>query len=384
MSAEPRGESPAVRPLPVLRAIVDAIDHEILLLLARRNSLVADIAVHKREHHLPIRDVQREREIIADRRARGQALGLNPELLESLWRLILWASRDRQAALRAEVPPEVEPCTVAIIGGKGAMGRCMAELFGDLGHAVLIADRDTPLTPVAAAAAADAVVISVPIDVTVDVIREVGPHVRPDALLMDVTSLKAAPMQAMLEHSRGSVVGTHPLFGPSVHSLQGQRVVLTPGRGETWLAWVRRMLAARGLVLVETTPEEHDRVMAVVQVLVHFATEVLGATLARVGLPLAETLRYMSPIYLMQVLLAGRHFAQSPDLYAAIQRGNAATAEITAAFIAAAEDIRAAAQAAQPDAFRALFAEVRRYFGSFTDEALAQSDFLIDRLVERA
>ncbi len=384
MSTEPRRENPAVRPLPVLRAIVDAIDHEILLLLARRNSLVADIAVHKREHHLPIRDVQREREIIADRRARGQALGLNPELLESLWRLVLWASRDRQAALRAEVPPEVEPRTVAIIGGQGAMGRCMAGLFGDLGHAVMIADLDTPLTPVEAAAAADVVVISVPIDVTVDVIRQIGPHVRPDALLMDVTSLKTGPLRAMLEHSRGSVVGTHPLFGPSVHSLQGQRVVLTPGRGADWLGWVRTMLAARGLVLVETTPEEHDRVMAVVQVLVHFATEVLGATLARVGLPLEETLRYMSPIYLMQVLLAGRHFAQSCDLYAAIQMGNAATGEVTDAFIAAARDIRAAAQAQDHAAFRALFAEVRAYFGDFTDQALAQSDFLIDRLVERA
>lgn len=384
MSTEPRRENPAVRPLPVLRAIVDAIDHEILLLLARRNSLVADIAVHKREHHLPIRDVQREREIIADRRARGQALGLNPELLESLWRLVLWASRDRQAALRAEVPPEVEPRTVAIIGGQGAMGRCMAGLFGDLGHAVMIADLGTPLTPVEAAAAADVVVISVPIDVTVDVIRQIGPHVRPDALLMDVTSLKTGPLRAMLEHSRGSVLGTHPLFGPSVHSLQGQRVVLTPGRGADWLGWVRTMLAARGLVLVETTPEEHDRVMAVVQVLVHFATEVLGATLARVGLPLEETLRYMSPIYLMQVLLAGRHFAQSPDLYAAIQMGNAATGEVTDAFIAAARDIRAAAQAQDYAAFRALFAEVRAYFGDFTDQALAQSDFLIDRLVERA
>jgi len=384
MSTEPRRENPAVRSLPVLRAIVDAIDHEILLLLARRNSLVADIAVHKREHHLPIRDVEREREIITDRRTRGQALGLNPELLESLWRLILWASRDRQAALRAEVPLEVEPRTVAIIGGQGAMGRCMAELFGDLGHAVMIADLDTPLTPVEAAAAADVVVISVPIDVTVDVIRQVGPHVRPDALLMDVTSLKTAPLRAMLEHSRGSVVGTHPLFGPSVHSLQGQRVVLTPGRGAAGLAWVRTMLAARGLVLVETTPEEHDRIMAVVQVLVHYATEVLGATLARVGLPLDETLRYMSPIYLMQVLLAGRHFAQSPDLYAAIQMGNAATAEVTDAFIAAARDIRAAGQAQDHAAFRALFAEVRAYFGDFTDQALAQSDFLIDRLVERA
>ena len=157
-TSEATPANPSVRPLPVLRAMIDAIDHEMLQLLARRNSLVADIAIHKREHHLPVRDPQREREIIKDRRERGQTLGLNPELLEGLWRLVLWASRDRQAALRAEVPPDVEPRTVAIIGGKGAMGRCMAQMFSDLGHAVMIADLDTQLTPEVAAAAADVAV----------------------------------------------------------------------------------------------------------------------------------------------------------------------------------------------------------------------------------
>ena len=49
---------------------------------------------------------------------------------------------------------------------------------------------------------------------------------RRGGLLMDVTSIKEAPVKAMLESTKASVVGTHPMFGPSVHSLQGQRVVL--------------------------------------------------------------------------------------------------------------------------------------------------------------
>jgi chorismate mutase / prephenate dehydrogenase len=375
--------NPTVRPLPVLRAMIDAIDHEILQLLARRNGLIADVAVHKREHHLPIRDFQREAEILEDRRTRGQGLGLNPELLEGLWRLILWASRDRQAALKAEVPPEVEPRTIAIIGGKGAMGRCLAQLFGDLGHAVMIADLDTQLTPDEAAAVADVVVISVPIDVTEETIRRLGPRVRPDALLMDVTSLKAGPVKAMLESSRASVIGTHPLFGPTVHSLQGQRVVLTPGRGDEWLTWLKTMLHARGLTMVETTPDEHDRAMSIVQVLVHFSTEVMGKTLAALNIPIEQTLMFMSPIYLMELLLTARHFAQSPNLYASIQMSNPQTASVTAAFVHAADALRGAAGRQDRAAFQAMFDEVRRYFGEFTDRALEQSDFLIDRLVER-
>ena len=382
-SAEQSPSNPSVRPLPVLRAMIDAIDREMLQLLARRNGLIADVAVHKREHHLPIRDLQREREIIGDRRTRGEALGLNPELLESMWRLIMWASRDRQAALKAEVPLEIEPRTVAVIGGHGGMGRCAAQLFGDLGHAVMVADLDTQLTPDEAAEVADIVVISVPIHVTEDVIRRLGPRVRADALLMDVTSLKTGPMRAMLESSSASVVGTHPLFGPSVHSLQGQRVVLTPGRGDEWLAWLRTMLHARGLEMMETTPEEHDRAMSIVQVLVHFATEVLGKTLAALNVSIDRTLLFTSPIYLMELLLTARHFAQSSELYAAIQMSNPGTPGVTAAFVRAAEELRATTAGQDRAAFQALFEEVRQYFGAFTQRALEQSDFLIDRLVER-
>nr|HPO38860.1 prephenate dehydrogenase/arogenate dehydrogenase family protein [Kiritimatiellia bacterium] len=323
-------------------------------------------------------------EIIADRRSRAMTLGLNPELIESLFRLVLWASRDRQAALKAEVPLEVEPRTVAVIGGRRGMGQCIAQLFGDLGHAVMIADLDTALTPDEAAAVADVVIVAVPIDVTEDVIRRIGPRVRPEALLMDVTSIKTGPLRAMLAASRASVVGTHPLFGPTVHSLQGQRVVLTPGRGDEWLAWLRSMLHARGIELMETTPEEHDRAMSIVQVLVHFSTEVMGKTLVTLQVPIDRTLLFTSPIYLMELLLTARHFAQSPALYAAIQMSNPDTAAVTAAFARAAEELRTLTAAQDHAAFDALFAEVRQFFGPFTTRALEQSDFLIDRLVERA
>ena len=363
--------------------MIDTLDRDILNLLARRYGLVSELAEHKREHGVPIRDSQREREIIKDRRERATPLGLPPELIESLFRLILWASRDRQAALKAELPLDVEPRTVAVIGGNGEMGRCMAELFADLGHAVMISDLDTQLTPEEAAAVADVVLISVPIDATVEVIRRLGPRVRQDALLMDVTSIKAEPVQAMLEASTASVVGTHPLFGPTVHSLQGQRVVLCPGRGDAWLAWLRQMFHARGLVMQESTPEEHDHAMSIVQVLVHFSTEVMGNTLAHLGVSIEQTLRFTSPVYLMELLVTARHFAQSPELYASIEMSNPAASEVTEIFAKTAQQMQNLVADKDHQAFAKMFREVRDYFGAFTDQALEQSSFLIDRLVER-
>ncbi|MFQ5413893.1 MAG: bifunctional chorismate mutase/prephenate dehydrogenase [Phycisphaerae bacterium] len=381
---DPEPNSVPARPLPVVRAFIDALDHDVLHLLARRNALVAEIAQYKRERRVPIRDYARERDIIEDRCARSQTLGLSPDLTESLFRLILWGSRDRQAALRAEVPIDVEPKSVAVIGGRGNMGRCIARLFGDLGHAVMVADVDTQLTPEEAAASADVVVVSVPIDATVDVIRRLGPLVRDDALLMDVTSIKRAPVDAMLTASNASVVGTHPLFAPSVHSLQGQRVVVCPGRGDAWLAWLQSAFRARGLVIKDADPETHDRAMAVVQVLVHFSTEVMGRTLADLGVDIGETLAFTSPVYLMELLMTARHFAQSPDLYAAIEMSNPAAADVAAAFVNAATRLETIIGGKDRDAFSALFDDVRAHFGAFTEQALEQSSFLIDRLVERA
>jgi len=372
------------RPLPVLRALVDAVDRDLLQLLARRMALVSEVVEHKHEPGTTIRDPERERAVLADRRERAQELGLPVHAVDSIFRSLIVASRERQAALRAHLPTDVEPATVAIVGGLGGMGRCMARLFEGLGHAVVVSDRATKMSNEEAAAAADVVVISVPIETTDEVIRQVGPAVRPEALLMDVTSVKEGPLSAMLEATEASVVGTHPMFGPSIRSFEGQRVALCAGRGEAWHDWLQSALVARGLVVTEATAERHDRVMAAVQVLNHFHTQVMGLTLARLGIPLEESLDFTSPAYLMELYVTGRHFAQSPELYAEIEMRNPKAAEVTAAFESAAKDLSGAIVSGDRPRFAAIFREVADFFGPFAEEAMEQSGYLIDRLVERA
>jgi len=384
MTDPERGDPWEARPLPVLRAMIDTIDREILQHLAQRNALVAEVSRSKRSSRTPIRDLPREHYILRDRSERGMRIGLPPELVESLFRLVLWGSRNKQAALKAEVPLEMEPRTVAVIGGEGAMGRLLCDLFIELGHTVMSADLGTPVTPEDAAAHADVVVISVPIEKTVEVIRHLGPRVRPGAVLVDVTSLKKEPLEAMLASTEASVVGTHPLFGPSVHSLQGQRMVLVRGRGDEWFDWVQTMFRARGLSTVEATAEKHDEWMAIVQVLSHFASEVMGKTLHALDVSVEESLAYTSPPYLIDLLMVARHFSQSADLYVPIQMLNPSTPKVTQAFVAAAEELRAQIVAGDRAAIAGMYDEVHAFFGDFTALALDKSSFLIDRLVERA
>lgn len=372
------------RALPVLRSLIDAVDREILMLMARRMGLVAEVAAFKRDNGVPIRDVARERALLEDRASRGSRLGLSPDFVDSVYRSFMKASRDRQAALRAGIPREEgPPKTVAVVGGEGGMGQSLQRLFADLGHAVMSADLHTDLSPVDAAKAADVVIVSVPIGATLEVIRTLGPHVRRGALLMDVTSIKEAPLREMMSSCKASVLGAHPMFGPGVHSFSGQRVVLCRGRGDTWYTWVKQQLEGRGLVVTEAEADAHDRTMAIVQVLNHFETQVMGLALARSGVPLEETLGYTSPAYLLEAYVTGRHFAQDPALYGPIEMSNPRTAEVTRIFLEAATEIQDVLRRQDQPAFEAIFDEVRAFFGpDFTEEAQEQSRFLIDRLVE--
>lgn len=374
----------APQKLAALRTRIDAVDRDVLELLQKRMQIVAEVAELKKNEHVDIRDFQREREVLDSRRARAVELGLHPEPIESIYRQIMLASRDYQAALGAAAFDAVEQKRVAIIGGKGEMGGLLARMFRELGHQVEVADVATELTPEKAAAQADVVVISVPILATEAVIKRLGPLVRKDALLMDVTSIKSAPLAAMLASTQASVIGTHPMFGPGVHSLQGQRVVVCAGRGDGWRSWLVDNLQMRGLVVTEAAADEHDRAMALVQVLTHFQTQVLGLALARSGMPLSASRKFTSPAYLMELYVAARHFAQAPALYGPIEMLNPETGHVVSTFRAAAAEIAEILETRDQARFDAMFEEVRAFFGDFTVEATEQSSFLIDRLVERA
>ena len=371
--------------LPQIRERLDRLDQEILERLAERQRLVLEVAEDKRRRGVAIRDVEREREVLASRRAAADALGFPGNIAESIWRLIMLASREQQSAQQPKPAAESDRKTIAIIGGAGQMGELLARFFGDFGHEILVVDKETELTAEEAAPRADVVIVSVPIRETERVVREVGPLLRPDALLMDITSLKAAPMRAMMDSTEASVIGTHPMFGPGVRAFEGQRVVICVGRDREenpWLDWVTRHFRARGLFLNLTTPDHHDRVMSIVQVLLHYQTQVLGLTLANTGMPLEESLAFTSPAYLLEAYVAARHFAQDSAIYGPIEMEKPARREIVDAFRAAAAEIGEILEAGDQARFDAVFEKVRAYFGEFTAEALEQSGFLIDRLIE--
>jgi prephenate dehydrogenase len=229
------------------------------------------------------------------------------------------SQRDKKEGLGLKL--KTDNFSIGIIGGTGGMGKWFASFFEQEGYTVQISGRRTGLNPRQMAAACPVVIVSVPIAATNAVIREVGPSLPGDSLLMDLTSLKEAPVRAMLETSVSEVIGLHPLFGPQVASLNGQNMAVCPARGKRWLPWLKDIMEKNGARLVETTPEEHDKMMALVQGLNHLTAVVIGLTLVGTGISPEDLRRFSTPAFRERLDHLGRITAH-PDLYAHLIAAN--------------------------------------------------------------
>jgi chorismate mutase/prephenate dehydrogenase len=367
--------------LDALRKELDEHDRKLVELIARRMEIVRKIGAVKRASGAPTFDRGREREVLARARAAAEALSLDPSLAEDIFAALMGASQLEQAA--AVSGEGIGRRRLLAVGGKGRMARRLVALLGWPAAQVDIADQGDKLTP-ERIAAADVVMIAVPLDALGDVAREVAPQVRKDALLFDIGSLKGEVCGVFSEKCVGECVGLHPVFGPTVSSLSRQKFIVCPIREGALAKWFLDLLASQGAELVRADAAKHDRMMGAVQVLIHFNKFVVGSALQKSGISLPETLTFTSPVYRLELAVIGRIFAQDPRLYGAIQIGNPEGEAFRKLFMDAAAELVEVLRRGNHEAFEKRFSEVKDYFAAFSDEALAVSDKLIGYLVAHA
>ncbi|WP_408999278.1 prephenate dehydrogenase/arogenate dehydrogenase family protein [Syntrophus buswellii] len=213
---------------------------------------------------------------------------------------------------------------IGIIGGKGDMGRWFEKFFKSLGYSVLIAGRNEGTILAEMGERCSVVIVSVPVGVTTEVIEQIGPLMAKDALLMDITSLKAEPVKDMLRCAECDVIGCHPLFGPEVPSLEGYSFVICPARSGSgrWLAWLRTLLKDNGARIVETSPEEHDRFMSIIQGLNHFNTMTFGLAMNAMETDIETLKPYMTPIFEEKIRIIKEVFSHNARMYSEILTRN--------------------------------------------------------------
>ncbi len=220
--------------------------------------------------------------------------------------------------------------SIGIIGGTGGIGKWFADFFVGKGFPVYVAGRERGLPVAELAALCRVIVVAVPIAATMAVIGKVGPHLRPDSLLMDLTSLKAEPVQAMLASTRAEVVGCHPLFGPDVSSMRGNNIILCPARGEAWLSFLKGLFIAGGASVTITTPEDHDRMMSLIQGLTHMNTILMELTIRDSDIDQSALEAFSTPIFRTKRAISAKLFSPNADLYAAILTKNPHIMEVVA------------------------------------------------------
>jgi prephenate dehydrogenase len=229
---------------------------------------------------------------------------------------------------------------VGIIGGTNGMGRWFAGLLKKGGCTVHVCGRKTKLQISDLARLCNVIVVAVPISATPEIIKQVGPLLAKDQLLMDLTSFKYEPVKLMLANSKAEVIGCHPLFGPQLKNASKQNIVLCPARGKKCMGWLKGIFKKNKLVVLEAKPEEHDKMMAIVQALNHFNTITLGMALAGTNIPLAQINKFSTPILRAKLEIIKKVFTESPDMYIDIVTGNPETGKMLDIYEKALKDIR--------------------------------------------
>ncbi|MFY9638840.1 MAG: prephenate dehydrogenase [Methanobacterium sp.] len=286
---------------------------------------------------------------------------------------------------------------IAVIGGTRGLGRWIATFLSGKGLDVVVTGRnrvtgesvskklDVEYTPdnINAASSADIVVVSVPIDVTPVIIREIGPNLKKGSLLLDVTSVKVKISRVMHKYAANGVevLPCHPMFGPRVRSLDGQVIVLTPEKTGEWYDKVLKFLESENARVIVTTPEIHDKMMSIVQGLTHFAYISIASTIEKLDIDIKESRKFASPIYNLMLDTIARITAQNPYLVYSIQTENNFIEEAHETFLKTFMDLKNMISNEKEDDFVHAMSSAAKHLDDI-ESALGRSDKAISALSE--
>lgn len=362
--------------LNTLREGIDELDGQLVELLAKRSALTTQVGQIKAEAGMPVYVPEREKALIASRRAQAEQEGVSPELTEDLLRRIMRESYHTQNNRYRCVNPSLGK--VVVIGGAGALGKVFVSLFKRSGYTVAVveqADWDSGAAQQILSRAA-LVVVAVPINVTEQVIAQLT-MLPKDCILADITSIKEKPLAAMLAAHNGPVVGLHPMFGPDAPGMIKQVVVVCDGRDETKYNWLIDQMRIWGATIHQSSASEHDKSMAYIQVMRHFNTFVYGAHLKGENPDLETLTMFSSPIYRLELAMVGRLFAQAPALYADIIFNNPDNFKLLRRFYERFGVALSLLENNDKQAFIEQFSDIGAWFGDYANTCLVDSKQLL-------
>jgi prephenate dehydrogenase len=241
---------------------------------------------------------------------------------------------------------------VAIIGA-GKMGRWFTRFFLKEGDSVIVSSRSkekllkmrdefgVEITDnVKAVEKADRVLICVPLENFETVVKEIHSHIRPDHVVMDICSIKERTVKIMHEYiGTGVTLGTHPVFGPGVKSIENQNFVLTPVDDEEkrFARQFKRWLEKRRANVFIMSPRKHDELMSLVLGLPHFLGLVVCDALLNYP-NFLETKKVAGASYKMLLTLAEAVASEETEFYTSLQMNLPEIEKIESLFLEKSEE----------------------------------------------
>ena len=286
---------------------------------------------------------------------------------------------------------------ITVVGGTRGLGKWIAKFLKNRNFNIIITGRDKIIGEKVskklgvkytsqnkeAVSSADIVIISVPLSALDKVIQEINPFLNENSLLMDVTSVKEKPSKIMHKYAPENVeiIPTHPLFGPRIRSLDGQVVVLTPQKKGKWFNKINKFLEKENARVIITSPQNHDKMMSVVQGLTHSAYIGIAATIKKLNVDIKESRKFASPIYGLMVDIIARIVAQNPYLYYSIQTENKYIKETNKTFISVYKELNEMINNKDEYGFVQLMGSAAKHMDDL-EAALGRSDKAISALSE--
>jgi len=193
------------------------------------------------------------------------------------------------------------------------------------------------MTSLEEAATCDYVVLAMSVDKMEEVCKAIAPHLKKGAIVVDVGSVKVLPASVMQKYlpDHVEIICTHPLFGPQSgrDGIHNQKIAICPVRGRhvRWLvAFFKKALR---LDVLMTTPDEHDKEVAMIQGLTHMIAQVLVELE-----PLPQKMTTKSFDKLKEAVEIVRY--GSMELFLAIQCANPYAPDLRRRFFQKADDLR--------------------------------------------
>jgi chorismate mutase / prephenate dehydrogenase len=281
--------------IPRTRERIDEIDQKLILLLKDRYENARLLGRIKRARGIESRDPEREKIILRKVQDATVRTGLEPKLILPIFKEIFNFSVQAQQNLAHSHSIGLEGKKILIVGGTGGMGRFIANFVNVHAASVKIVGRTVQRTrkiakelevqagSISDATTSDIVIVAVPMESVARSSIEVARFMRRGALLTDLSSVKtgiADRISAKIP-AEAEYVSIHPLFGPNIDHVEGQNIVAIPFRiGPQWRNLSRALRKAGARIHVMSSAR-HDRAMAYVQVLHHFAHLSLGVALRK-------------------------------------------------------------------------------------------------------